>query len=147
MDISSPEVVARIKASNKVFSKQEQKAELLKRNRVFLAHLKELEIRIKNECHGLDIKTITRPGAFNKFPEFLNDPVHPFKRFDREFRRFCSGWGIYLDWDGSLDKLSSSLQEFPFLKFHHLAAESLEIDYTRFSLPKEDDFYSPSLYI
>lgn len=133
-------VIARIKACNKSYSKQDQKAELLKRNQVFLSDLKELEKNIRDKCHGLDIKTITRPGAFRKHPKLRKEPIHPFRYFDKEFRAFCSRWGLYLDWDGSLDNLSRSLLVSPTLEFDHLAAPAPEIDYTKATFPRQNTF-------
>ena len=140
MDEISDAAIARIKSSRKIYTKQEQKAELLKRNQRFLNDFKELEKNIRDNCHGLDIKTITSPRAFNDYPELIKEPVHPFKYFDREFRSFCKQWDLYLDWDGNLDKLSSSLIESPSLEFDHLAAQSEEINYMRANFPKQHTY-------
>jgi hypothetical protein len=137
MDEISDAAIARIKGSRIIYTKQEQKAELLKRNQRFLNDFKELEKSIRDNCHGLDIKKITSPGAFNDYPELMNEPVHPFKYFDREFRSFCRRWDLYLDWNGSLDKLSSSLIKSPSLEFSHLTALSEEINYMREPFPKQ----------
>lgn len=150
MAITSAEIIKQIKDIKRTYTKKEQRAELLKRNPKFLNELKELNARIKEKCGGLDIKTITSPGAFYKYPELTEDAlidndlggaVHPFIYFHNKFMEFCQRWNLYLDWDGDINNLSISIFETPIVVFDHWAAGVSRINFSRIIRGFPSSFY------
>lgn len=150
MVVTGAEITKRIEGIKRTYAKKEQRAELLKRNQKFLNELKELGERVKEKCGGLDIKTITSPGAFYRYPELNEDalidndaggPVHPFLYFHHRFMEFCQRWNLYLDWDGDIDNLSASIFETPIVVFDHWAAGASKINFSRIPQGTPQSFY------
>jgi hypothetical protein len=154
MVIKDEEIAKRINDTKPVYSKKEQRAELLKRNPKFLIELEELNENIKEKCGGLDIKTITTPGAFIKYPELLEEalvdndsggPVHPFIYFNHSFNEFCQRWNLYIDWDGDINNLSASIFETPIIVYDHWAAGTSGINFSRIPRPQKSFYLGLSL--
>ncbi len=133
-------ILARIKESDKHYTRQEQRAELLWRNPSFAKELRQIDP--ENVMTELAYQKAIRAYDPHKAHELdYSEEVAALNNYFK-FKRFCDRWRISRKWDGHRASLAEFVKTSPDLIYHPILVEKPRVDFED-TAPFPDDGQDP----
>lgn len=136
-------ILKRIKESKRIYTKKEQRAELLKRNEQFIKALKTVFVKfmnikeVSNNCRKIFYRFENLEISIDQAHEELTRNTETV----RQYMRFLRKWHISSNWDGEIDSLSKFIKDTPIIIYDALSACESTIPSRELEpLPDESEF-------